>query len=84
MRARTVAPQRYGVSLVVEAAGLVAERMVFLMAKLYRIKWRGYSGRTHKLKGKYRMLKDGTFVDKKGFGLPRAIQYHIVKVKKAS
>ena len=52
------------------------------MAKLYKIKWRGFSGRVHKLKGKYRKLRDGTFVHKDGYGLPPAIANHIVKAKR--
>ena len=53
--------------------------------KLYKIKWRGFSGRVHKLKGKLRKLRDGTFVDKEGYGLPPAVgvslneaQYHSI------
>ena len=54
------------------------------MAKLYKIKWRGFSGRVHKLKGKLRKLRDGTFVDKEGYGLPPAIARNIVKVKRVA
>jgi len=52
---------------------------------LYRIWYRGYSGRIHKLSGKYRWW-NGHFIhtaDGTSWGLPPAIARNIVKIKKA-
>lgn len=47
----------------------------------YRIWWRGFSGRVHKLKGKARISETFGWTAK-DFGLPPAIKYHVVKAKK--
>ena len=47
----------------------------------YRVWYRGYSGRVHKVHGKRRRFGEH-LIDKDGWGLPPAIRRHIVKLKK--
>lgn len=47
------------------------------------IQWRGFSGRSHWTKHRFRWTGDG-WVDSKGFGLPSAIRLNIIRVKRCT